>query len=90
LSPTHDIGKHKARVFKATLGLAAEDAEELQSALHDAAQTLDVSVGDGDEFGQRYTLDFIMVGPAGHATIRSGWIVLAEEDFPRLTTCFVL
>jgi hypothetical protein len=24
------------------------------------------------------------------ATVRSGWIVLAGEEFPRLTTCYVL
>jgi hypothetical protein len=30
LSPTHPRGRHKARVFAATVGLAAADAEELR------------------------------------------------------------
>ena len=90
LSTTHDVGKHKAWVFNSSLGLTSDDADELRGALLDAAQMLDALVGEQDEYGQRYTLDFIMVGTSGHAAIRSGWIVLAGEDFARLTTCYVL
>ena len=90
LSTRHDVGKHKARVFKSSLGLTSNDADELRGALLDAAQLLDAVVGQQDEYGQRYTLDVIMVGASGHATIRSAWIVLAGEDFARLTTCYVL
>ena len=90
LSATHPLGKHKARVFAAVLGLTADDAEELREALLQAAQMLDAVPGEGDEYGQRYTIDFIMVGPAGQATVRSGWIVRTGEDFARLTTSYVL
>ena len=38
----------------------------------------------------RYVLDFSMSGPAGEAQIRSTWIVRTGEDFPRLTSCYVL
>jgi Domain of unknown function (DUF6883) len=51
---------------------------------------LDATPGERDEYGQRYTIDFIMVGPAGQATVRSGWIVRIGEDFARLTTSYVL
>jgi hypothetical protein len=43
-----------------------------------------------DEFGDRYRLDFEFTTPAGRAVVRSAWIIRAGEDFPRLTTCFVL
>jgi hypothetical protein len=90
LSATHPLGKHKARVFAAVLGLTADDAEELREALLQAAQMLDATLGERDEYGQRYTIDFIMVGPTGQATVRSGWIVRTGEDFARLTTSYVL
>jgi hypothetical protein len=90
LSSTHPLGRHKARVFAAVLGLTAADTEDLRSALLEAARLLEVTPGETDEYGQRYTLDLIMVGPAGQATVRSGWIVRTGEDYLRLTTCYVL
>lgn len=90
LSTTHPTGKHKARVFAAVLGLTAADAADLRDALLEAARTLDATLGESDQYGQRYTIDLIMVGPAGVGTVRSGWIVRTGEDFARLTTCYVL
>ena len=43
-----------------------------------------------DEFGDRHRLDFEVAIPPGRALIRSAWIIRSGEDFPRLTTCFVL
>jgi hypothetical protein len=90
LSTTHPVGKHKARVFAAKLGLTADDSNELREALLEAARILDVVPGDQDQYGQRYTLDLLMIGPDGHATVRSAWIIRSGEDFPRLTTCYVV
>jgi uncharacterized protein DUF6883 len=90
LSATHPLGKHKARVFASVLGLTDADAEELREALQQAARMLDATPGEQDEYGQRYTIDFIMVGPTGQVTVRSGWIVRTGEEFARLTTCYVL
>jgi len=78
--------RHNASV----LGYTAEDAEELRNALLEAAGLLDAVPGEQDEYGERYTLDLIVVSPIGQATVRSGWIVRKDEDFPRLTTCYVL
>jgi len=44
----------------------------------------------GDEYGQRYTLDFEVSNQGRRATIRSAWIILAGSESPKLTTCFVL
>jgi hypothetical protein len=87
---THPVGKHKARVFASVLGLTDADAEHLRNSLLEAAHTLDATTGETDEYGQRYVMDSIVVGPAGQATVRSSWIVRADEDFPRLVTCFLL
>jgi len=90
LDPSHPLGKHKARVFAAALGLARKDAEILRGALLDAALREGASPGLADAYGQRYVVDFLMHGPSGRATVRSCWIVLNTEDFARLTTCYVL
>ena len=90
LSVEHLRGRHKARVFAAALGLTAADAEELRDALLLAAQTGDALPTEQDAYGQRYVLDFTMHGPAGQAIVRSSWIIRAGEDFPRLTSCYVL
>lgn len=89
LSATHPRGRHKARVFAATLGLTAADAEELREALLEAARTGEASIGRADEYGQRYAVDFEFVRSERRARIRSAWIILKGENFPRFTSCHV-
>lgn len=89
LNPKHPRGRHKARVFSDKLGLTAEDAGVLQSALLAAAREEVVIPGESDRFGRRFVVELLMEGPRGRATVRSAWIVLAGEDFPRLTSCYV-
>jgi hypothetical protein len=90
LNPSHPRGRHKARVFLAALGLMAADADDLCAALLAAARTGDATPGDRDEYGERYVLDFFITGPAGQAQVRSAWIIRIGEDFPRLSSCYVL
>ena len=90
LNRGHPRGKHKARVFSTALGLTDVDAEALQSELADVAKTSEAMKSDADEFGQRYVIDFPMVGPTGSARVRCTWIIRTDEDFPRLTSCYRL
>jgi hypothetical protein len=90
LSPTHPVGKHKAAVFSAALGLTAADALVFRDRLLRAAVDGEAVAERVDEFGDRYRLDFEMTTLVGRATVRSAWIIRAGEDIPRLTTCFVL
>jgi hypothetical protein len=90
LNPNHPRGRYKARVFLAALGLTAAHADELRAALLAAARTEDATRGDRDEYGERYVLDFSMAGSAGQAQVRSAWIIRIGEDFPRLSSCYVL
>ncbi|MHC4966965.1 MAG: DUF6883 domain-containing protein [Planctomycetota bacterium] len=69
----------------------ASDAETLQDQLLDAARKSEEAVvGARDEYGQRYDLDVKITGPDGSGTVRSTWIVRADESPPRLITCYVL
>lgn len=90
LNPEHPRGRHKARVFAAALGLTARDAEELSIALLEAVRTGEAFPTTKDEYGERYFLDFTMSRPYGQARIRSLWIIPRGEDFPRLSSCYVL
>lgn len=90
LDPASPKGGSKARVFAAMLGLTQADAEFLRDALLRAAREETATAGEADDFGQRYTVDFVLSTAGGRRRVRSGWIVRHGEDFPRLTTCFVL
>lgn len=87
---TNPKGGGKARVFAVSLGVTHEDAEFLQQALLNAAADNVCAAGEADEFGQRYTLDFMLRTAHGKRRVRSGWMVRHGENFPRLTTCFVI
>lgn len=89
LNPHHPRGRHKARVF-ASVGIREGDAEELRTALLRAARSAEAQAGVFDAYGQRYIVDLELVRQSRIVRIRSTWIVLAGQDFPRLTTCYVL
>ena len=90
LSSDHPRGRHKARVFAATLGLGPGDADLLRAELVQAAARGEAQFGEADRYGQRYVLDFNVSTTAGQAVVRSTWIVRTGEDFPRLTSCYVV
>jgi hypothetical protein len=90
LNPTHDEGKHKARLFAAALGMTRNDAEDLRDALLQAVKTHEANLGRRDGYGQRYSIDFMLEWHGKRATIRSGWIIEHGSDTPRLTSCYPL
>jgi hypothetical protein len=90
LNPQSPKGRDKARVFASVLGLTQDDAEMLTGALLRAAADLDCTFGEQDEYGRRFTIRFEMRTPRGIGWIQSAWIVRDGEDFPRLTTCYVM
>ena len=90
LSPDHDDGKYKARLFRDLLGLTRDHATLLLDALKEAAADGEAVAGRLDRHGQRYVIDFAFVGPTGQAVIRSAWITRPGETAPRLVTCYFL
>jgi hypothetical protein len=90
LSPTHRYGRHKAKLFAKALGLSMADIDLLQSALLTAAKEGDAVKSRHNGFGQLYELKFDMAGTHGMATVHSVWIVLENEQIPRLVTCYLL
>jgi hypothetical protein len=62
LCPSHPHGRHKARVFRSRLGLAAADAETLRQALLRAVRSNpeDLVHRKTDQHGRQYVFDFQM------------------------------
>lgn len=90
LNANHPRGRHKARVFVTALGLTADDAEELRQAILSAVLSEDAIPTERDEYGQRFVVDFSMRRQGKDAVVRSSWIIRSGEDYPRLTSCYVL
>jgi len=90
LSPQHREGRHKARVFESVLGVNLTNRDMLREAILRAAATSDVEDHGDNGHGTAYSLRFPMRTPKGAATVVTVWIVRRGEDFPRLTTCYIL
>lgn len=91
LNPFHRQGQHKARVFESALGITLANREILSHALLAQAADSDAFVPVGDNgYGEVFVLRFMLTTARGTATVLSAWIVRHNEDFPRLTTCFIV
>lgn len=91
LNPHHREGRHKARVFLSMLGISLANAGVLRQAIQTAALTSDDVESRGDNgFGEVFVLRFPLDTPVGSAVVLTAWIVRYGEDFPRLTTCYIV
>ena len=85
-------GPHKARVFRARLGLGPGDADRLRSALLQAARADGARLrpANEDAYGLRFVPDFQLIGASGPVLVRSAWIVRDGERVLRFVSCYVL
>jgi hypothetical protein len=90
LNPAHEVGKHKARVFRSALGLTVADAEWLRARILQAAVEEDASPQPTSSFGENYVVDFLVEHGGSRAAVRTSWIIEYGTDFPRLTSCYVI
>lgn len=90
LNSQHPTGRHKARVFRAVLGLTATDGLQLREKLLEVVRTHSATEAEPSDYGRRFAIDFEMATDTGQATVRSAWIIRHTEDFPRLTSCYVM
>ena len=90
LNSHHPRGKHKARVFNKYLGITADDAEALIAEIERIIHEQPCQKGYQDEWGTRYTVDFVCWRGRRQAVVRTCWIVMHREGFPRLTSCYVI
>jgi hypothetical protein len=89
LNPNHPVGQHKARVFRAALGITLEDAEWLRELALDIAGHDDAKRDTASVFGDKYVIDSVVEYEGKSAVVRFCWIVEFGTEFPRLTSCYV-
>lgn len=91
LNPAHREGRHKARLFESALGITLANLELLRQAILAAAANSDQAQPCGDNgHGVVYSLRFRLETPKGSAVVLTAWIVRHGEDFPRMTTCYIV
>ncbi len=91
LNAAHPRGQHKARLFDLLLGITENNKQTLVSALYRAAASSPDAILSGENgFGETYVLEFDLTTEKGTARVLSAWIIRRGEDFPRLTTCYIL
>lgn len=90
LNPLHPRGKHKARVFQSVLCISQDDAEILKRKILESLSNSNCLVGETDIHGSRYSVDIRIDIKERYALIRTTWIIKNKENFPRLTSCYIL
>ncbi len=60
LNPNHPRGKNKARVFRAVLGITAENADYLNALVRQAAVEGEVVQQTETSFGQEFKVDWLV------------------------------
>ena len=88
LSPTHPIGRFKARFFTA-LGFAQERWWELEEAFRIQHLTQDAEPAGIVATGQKYMIRAILNGPSGQSgVVVSVWFIPAPGMAPRFVTAY--
>jgi hypothetical protein len=88
LSPTHPVGRFKARFFTA-LGFDPERWEELELAFRLQHLTREGEPAGTTAHGRKYTIRAILSGPTGQsARVTSVWFVPSGGDVPRFVTAY--
>ena len=89
LNQTHGLGVHKARVFRAALGIEADDWRYLHDAILKAVEDAPVEKIQETRYGQQCTVPVKVDGLNGERrTVVTAWEVTGDRP-PRLTTLYV-
>ena len=94
LSPEHNVGAHKARVFRQMLAITPEDADYLAEQLVTGICTAPVS--DVRDIAPHGVLCGVLVPVQGLraraglvVVVTTSWQLRFEEDAPRLVTAYI-
>lgn len=85
LSPTHPIGKFKAKFFEQA-GYTHEYWGKLERDIREQHLSKDEMEGKPSPFGKKYEIKAPLKGPKSVIMVTSVWIILKGEEVPRLIT----
>ncbi len=88
LSPGHPVGRFEA-LFFARLGFTAEMWQELRAELRRVPLHNEAELAERTAYGQKYIVRGTIQGAAGReAKVFTVWIILNDDDVPRLVTAY--
>ena len=88
LSRTHPIGRFKAAFFQ-ELGFTLERWDDLRSQILVLARSGAAEAAETTDYGQKYVVFGTLVGDGGAtAEVLTVWILLKDDDRPRLVTVY--
>lgn len=90
LSESHPVGKHKAKVFNSALGFSVEHFQQLKRAILKEILEKEAIFTESNQYGELYIVDIEVENSPQRAFVRTSWIVRFDENFPRLTSCYVI
>jgi len=90
LNDEHYTGKHKARVFSSVLNINSNNYLVLESAIKENILVSDAIFVKKSKYGELFYVDFLMSYLTKSANIRTSWIIKTGEDFPRMTSCYII
>ena len=89
LNEFHPYGKEKAAIFNSVLGIGASESGLLKDAIIKGLSENDCVLREQDEYGERFSVDMKISILHKEAIVTTGWIIRTDEDFPRMTTCYI-
>lgn len=96
LNPNHPSGRHKARVWKATLGATQEDADMIYDQVISFLPYAEAAAKEADKHGERFSVMVPVTGPNGKTVdVKTAWIYDRTKDGrsismkPRLATIYI-
>lgn len=89
LNTDHPVGGNKARVFASALGFTPDNAHLLEAAIQGGLPKANAARAGTNQWGERYTVDVPVTGPAGSAIVRTGWLLETGSASPKMTTAYV-
>lgn len=90
LNPDHPRGRHKARVFRAALGLERAHAPWLRNAILAALVRSPAMLDAVDRHGERWRADVVLTRNGRTAIVRTLWLIARPGSSPRLISSFVV
>ena len=88
LSPTHPVGRFKARFF-AALGYTADEWQALEADLRIQHLSQDAEPGPRMPYGQSFTIRAILKGSNGQAAaVVSVWFIRSVSTVPHFVTAY--
>lgn len=89
LNPEHPVGKHKARVFTASLGIGRNQAAWLKQEILKQIENATLQKEFEDEYGVRNSAVIPLEIDGKQASLKTIWIIRSDKNIAELLTCFI-